>query len=299
MKKTIFSMAVLALITACTTLITAWTNKTEETPQAVENEETENVVEEIPIVEAPDSQQDNSSLSGIITIAPTHHANVTLLMGGTVKTISVNPGQYVAKGQIVATLSNPEFVELQQTYLESLAQTEYLQNNYMRQDGLATKGATSQKTQQQSKAEYLSMKSRLDATATRLKQLGIEPSAIVSKGIFSDLAIVAPISGYVADIAVNMGKYLSIGDRICDIIDQGGLQLQLNAFEKDLETISVGDNLTFTTNALQGQEFDATVKYIDPIVDDSSHSVKVYANVSSSENSKLFRTGMFVRARKK
>ena len=241
--------------------------------------------------------QENSSLNGIISIAPNHHANVTLLMGGTVQSISINPGQYVKKGQVIATLSNPEFVELQQTYLESLAQEEYLKTNYMRQDGLANKGAASQKTQQQSKAEYLSMKSRLDASAARLQQLGINPSSISSLGILQTLSIIAPISGYVADIDVNVGKYLSIGDRICDIVDQSELLLQLNAYEKDLESIHLGDQLTFTTRALPGKEFEATVKFIDQIVDSSNHSIRVFAKVT--EGNEQFRTGMYVRARKK
>ena len=84
-------------------------------------------------------------------------------MGGVVKHTSLLPGQQVRQGALLATLENPDFIALQQTYLDSHAQAEYLQAEYERQKTLSTEQAASQKKFQQSKADYLSMKSKLEA----------------------------------------------------------------------------------------------------------------------------------------
>ncbi len=234
------------------------------------------------------------SLSGVITAAPDRHASVTVLMGGTIAGINVRPGQYVNKGHIIATLDNPEFVELQQTYLETSAQTEFLEAEYLRQQTLAKSEVASQKKLQQSKAEYLSMKSRMDASATRLRQLGVSPAAILSHGIRPSLTVAAPISGYVADMDANIGRYLSTGDRICEVIDRNETMLMLTAYEKDLNAIEEKQHWTFTANGLPGKTFEAVVSHIDRAVDKDTRSVKVYARVTCG--SEQFRTGMYVRA---
>ena len=104
-------------------------------------------------------------------------------MGGIVKKASLLPGQWVAANSVIATLENPEFITLQQTYLDSHAQTEYLLAEYERQKNLSAEQAASQKKFQQSKADFLSMKSRQDAAAAQLSLLGVQTEALLKNGI--------------------------------------------------------------------------------------------------------------------
>ena len=76
-------------------------------------------------------------------------------MGGTVHATTLLPGDYVKKGSVVVSLENPDFITLQQTYLDAHAQTEYLEAEYKRQQRLSEQEAASQKRFQQSKADYL------------------------------------------------------------------------------------------------------------------------------------------------
>lgn len=69
------------------------------------------------------------SFNGIIMMPPQNHVTVTLGMGGSVRDIRVLPGEYVRKGEVILTLANPAFIELQQSYLDAAAQTEYLKKN--------------------------------------------------------------------------------------------------------------------------------------------------------------------------
>ena len=117
-----------------------------------------------------------ASFNGVLVIPPQNFATVTLSMGGIVKELSLLPGTYVRKGTLLGVLENPDFIDLQQAYLDSRAQLEYLEAEYQRQQNLSREEAASQKKLQQSKADYLSMKSRLQAAAARLRDGGGLPA---------------------------------------------------------------------------------------------------------------------------
>jgi multidrug efflux pump subunit AcrA (membrane-fusion protein) len=41
------------------------------------------------------------------------------LYGGVIKTLNVQIGSYVKKGQVIATIANPQFIQLQEEYLST------------------------------------------------------------------------------------------------------------------------------------------------------------------------------------
>ena len=63
-------------------------------------------------------------LNGTFVLSPQRQASVTLSIDGIVKNTSLLPGMYVRKGELLATLENPEFINLQQNYLDACAQSE-------------------------------------------------------------------------------------------------------------------------------------------------------------------------------
>lgn len=229
-------------------------------------------------------------------IPPQQHATITLSMGGAVHSVSFLPGDYVRKNQVILTLENPEFIALQQTWLDAAAQIEFLEKEYLRQQNLASHEAASQKRMQQSKAEYLSMKSRLDAAAAQLLILGVDARSLQTKGIQPYLEIKAPLNGYVTNMNVNVGKYFNVGEPVCDVIDKQAPMLQLTAYEKDLDKLNVGDRMEFHVNGMGNETFEAVLVSIDQMVDNANRSIKVYARVAHPQ--KDFRPGMYVSARK-
>lgn len=232
--------------------------------------------------------------NGILVLPPQQHATVTLPISGAIRHTSLLSGHYVRKGEVIATLDNPDFITLQQTYLDALAQTEFLEKEYLRQQTLSREEASSQKRFQQSKADYLSMKSRLEAAAAQLALLGADTQVLKEKGIRPYLEIKAPLTGYVTNTNLNIGKYLQAGDPVCDVIDKSRLLLQLTAYEKDLRKLNPGSTVQFRVNGMGEQTFEAILLSIDQMVNDENRSIKVYAQVKSANP--LFRPGMYVSA---
>lgn len=238
-----------------------------------------------------------ATFNGILIIPPQNHATITLTMDGTVKNTSLIPGVHVKKGEVLAMLENPEFITLQQTYLDSHAQTEYLSTEYLRQQTLSREEAASQKKFQQSKADYLSMKSKMDATAAQLSLLGVNTTELLSRGIVPYMEIKAPISGYVSNMQMNIGKHFSAGDPLCNIIDKSSTMLRLITYEKDLAKFNPNDRIEFRVNGMGKQTFHAVLISVGQQVDDINRSVDVYAKVI--DRNAQFRPGMYVTARVK
>lgn len=290
--------AVALLLAACSQ------PKTDNQPAlAVEPAVEETVVETIPadtasVVDAVTSATNlanHSSFNGTLVIPPQRHATVTLTMGGTVHSMSLLPGDYVKKGAVLATLENPDFINLQQSYLDAHAQTEYMKTEYERQQRLSSQEAASQKRFQQSKADYLSMKSRLEAAAAQLTLLGVQPEALQKNGIRPYLEVKSPLGGYVSALNINLGKYLNAGEPLCDVIDKEETLLCLTAYEKDLTDLTPGKQVQFRVNGMGTETFNATLLSIGQSVDADSRSLEVYARVK--ERNARFRPGMYVTAR--
>ena len=295
MKKIIIPLAAL-LLTACQS-----SNK--ETAQA---EQTDSVKTEssadsvkntthIDGVSGATAKENEVTFHGTISVLPEHVASVSVTMGGVVKSTTLVPGRFVSRGSVVAVLSNPEFVTLQQTYLDAHAQADFLSAEYERQRILSQEQAASQKKMQQAHADFLSMKSRRDAAAAQLRLLGVNPSSLLSGGLRTHLTVTAPISGYVSDVMVNIGKYVDSGAELCKIVDKNNLMVKIVTYEKELAYLHTGQELEFRVSGMGDETFSANIVSIGQKVDEGSRSVDVYAKINGQQ--KLFRPGMYVTAR--
>lgn len=293
MKKIVIPFVV--LIAACSSQ-----NSTETTTAHAASTDTvsksvvEEPAQEVNATSGATAAPNRTSFNGILVTTPQNHATVTLTMGGSIRSTSLLPGAYVKKGTVLVTLENPEFITLQQTYLDSHAQYEFLHSEFQRQQTLSREEASSQKRYQQSKAEYLSMRSRMDAAAAQLALLGVDTTSLLKNGIMPYLEIKAPISGYVADVKMNIGKHFSVGEPLCEIVNKSDMMLCLTAYEKDLVHLKIGDRVEFYVNGMDKQTFHGVVAMIGQQVNSENRSIEVYVRIA--EQNAQFRPGMYATA---
>lgn len=295
MKKIVYPILLFAFIACKGNQPTTDTEATPATAPKMETTAADTATSpSVDAITAATSKPNQVSFNGRIVLPPQRQATVALTMGGVIKNTSVIPGKYISKNAVIATLENPEFISLQQTYLDSHAQTEYLQAEYERQKNLSAEQAASQKKLQQSKADYLSMKSRQDAAAAQLSLLGVVPANLLKNGIQPLLEVKAPISGYITNVAMNTGKYINPGEALCEVIDKSAPMLCLTTYEKDLADMQVGSPVQFRVNGMGKQTFQGTVIAIGQKVDEVNRSLEVYASVKDPDPQ--FRPGMYVTA---
>ena len=296
MKKILLPIA--ALLCACSSAPTAPASTAASEAAATDSiaaAPAEEPASEVDAASGATSVPNEPTFNGILVLPPQSRATVTLTMGGSIRSTTLLPGAYVKQGTVLATLENPEVIALQQSYLDSHAQYEFLRTEFLRQQTLAREEASSQKHFQQSKAEYLSMRSRMDAAAAQLALLGVDTTRLLAGGIIPYLDIKAPISGYAADVKMNIGRHFDDGEPLCEIVNKSDMMLRLTAYEKDLANLRAGDRVEFRVNGIEGETFHGVITMVGQQVNNENRSIDVYVRIEGQNPQ--FRPGMYAMAR--
>lgn len=296
MKKILLPIA--ALLCACSSAPTAPASTAASEAAATDSiaaAPAEEPASEVDAASGATSVPNEPTFNGILVLPPQSRATVTLTMGGSIRSTTLLPGAYVKQGTVLALLENPEFIALQQSYLDSHAQYEFLRTEFLRQQTLAREEASSQKHFQQSKAEYLSMRSRMDAAAAQLALLGVDTTRLLAGGIIPYLDIKAPISGYAADVKMNIGRHFDVGEPLCEIVNKSDMMLRLTAYEKDLANLRAGDRVEFRVNGIEGETFHGVITMVGQQVNNENRSIDVYVRIEGQNPQ--FRPGMYAMAR--
>ena len=201
-------------------------------------------------------------LSGQIDVPPQGMASVSAPSGGYVRVSRFMPGNFVKKGQTLATLENPELVQLQQDYLLAKSNLQYAQQDYSRQKDLNENKASSDKVTQKAFNESQNQNIMMKGMAQKLTAMGINPVSLSANNIRRTFAVTSPISGYVSTVNVNIGQYVSPMDKMFDIVNTGDLHLVLKVFEKDLDKIKIGQKVFAYTNQNPTKKYEARVSII-------------------------------------
>lgn len=198
-------------------------------------------------------------LTGQIDVPPQGMASVSAPSGGYVKVSRFMPGNFVKKGQTLATLENPELVQLQQDYLLAKSNLQYAQQDYSRQKDLNENKASSDKVTQKAFNESQNQNIMMKGMAQKLTAMGINPGSLNANNIRRTFAVTSPISGYISTVNVNIGQYVSPMDNIFNVVNTSDIHLAVKVFEKDLNKISVGQKVFGFTNQNPTKKYEARV----------------------------------------
>ena len=178
--------------------------------------------------------------SGKIDVPPQNLVSISVPSGGYLKTTSLLEGMHVNKGQVLCTIEDKQFLQMQEDYLMARAKIGYAKAEYERQKELNKSKASSDKVYQQAQSEYNSLSILIQSYAEKLKFAGINPNNVSTKNMAKSINVYSPINGYVSQVNVNIGKYVTPSDVLFEIVNPTDIHLALNIFEKDIVKLSVG-----------------------------------------------------------
>lgn len=294
MKKIIYILSVTLLLAGC--------NTPKENAQEEHHEEKNKVeltasqFKTAQIAYAKVEMKNLSStvqVNGVLDVPPQNLVTVSALMGGFVKSTDLLQGMKVKKGEVLATIQNPDFIQIQQDYLDNKSKLKFAEQEYKRQEELVKDNVAAQKIFQQVSADYNSLKAIQSGLSEKLSILGINPASVENGKITSIISIVSPINGYVTTVNVNIGKYVNPQDVICEVVNTEHLHVELTVFEKDLNKIQIGQKVRFYLANEGGKERTATVYLINKKID-PDRSVRVHAHLDKEEPS--FVPGIYLKA---
>ena len=233
-------------------------------------------------------------VNGMIDVPPKNKSSVSTFTGGYITKTPLLVGDSVKKGQLLVTLENPEFVELQQNYLEVSEQLNYLKSEFNRQKTLFDEKITSEKNYLKAESAYKSNLAHYNGLRKKLQMLNLNPSSVEQGRIASTINLYAPISGHVTKVNVSNGTYVSPSDVIMEIVDIDHIHLELSVFEKDIMQIKKDQKIEFTIPEASDKTFEAEVHLVGTTIDEQTRRVKVHGHVDNDKEN--FIVGMFVDA---
>jgi membrane fusion protein, heavy metal efflux system len=230
--------------------------------------------------------------SGALDVPPQQLLTVSSPYGGTLKSTELLQGKPVTKGEVIAVLENPEFIQLQQDYLDYKSQLVYLKEELNRQEELSKENVNAKKTLQKASSDYNSMMARVQGLRSKLLLININPDKINPSGISGKANIYAPISGYVTKVMVNIGKFVNANQELFEIVDTRHLHAELTIFEKDVPKLKIGQKIRFVLNNETAERF-AEVHLIGREIS-AERTVRVHGHLSQEDKNLL--PGMYLKA---
>ncbi|NBG64565.1 efflux RND transporter periplasmic adaptor subunit [Acidiluteibacter ferrifornacis] len=233
--------------------------------------------------------------TGTIDVPPQNKVIVNAKMGGFVQSTPLLLGNYVEKGATLVIIENPEFIKIQQQYLEHKQQLSYLESEYNRQKTLNTEQISSEKNFLKAESDYKSTLATVKGLEKTLGLIGISTASLTEDNISSSARITAPISGTISALNITTGSYVSATDPILEITNSDHMHLELEVFEKDALKIKKGQHLSFTIPESGNTAFPAEVHLVSNTIDANKRTVRVHAHINDSLH-QLFAVGMYVNA---
>lgn len=221
--------------------------------------------------------------NGQLSVPNNFKANATSLYGGVVKRLLVQMGEHVRKGQPVAEISNPQFLQLQEEYLTLDSRIALAQQEANRQQELNQGNAGALKNLQSATAELASLRTRRASLQQQIQLMGIDPSSLRNGNLRSSLWVASPISGVISNVFAKIGSYVDVSAPVVEIVDNSALHVDLQVFEKDLPQLRVGQIIHFTLTNNAVREYDAEVFSIGAAFENESKTIPVHARVKGDK----------------
>lgn len=247
------------------------------------------------IIGKPEQKNISSVLkvNGKIEVPPQNMISISVPMGGYLKETKLIPGMLIKKGEVIATLEDQQYIQLQQEFLTTKNKLVFLEKEFERQKELNQSKASSDKIFQEAESNFKEQKIILKSISEKLRLIGINPDKLDENNLSRTINLFAPINGFVSLVNVNIGKYVNPSDVLFELINPDDIHLVLTVFEKDVQLIAIGQKLLAFTNNDARKKFPCEILLISQNLN-SDRSVDVHCHFDSFDKSLI--PGMYMNA---
>ena len=175
---------------------------------------------------------------------------------GRIESLKVNfTGDYVQKGQVIASVYSPELVT---------AQEELFQAKKMHETQPQLFSAAKEKLK------------TWKLTNSQIEQMLQSGVTTATFDIRSD------VSGSVIQKMVNVGDYIQRGQPIYEIADLSRVWVLFDVYESDMGWVKKGDKVEYTVSSLPGETFTGTISFLDPMINSATRVAKARLETTNS-----------------
>lgn len=210
------------------------------------------------------------------------------IVSGTVESVEVSLGDYVQRGQLLASMLSTDVTALQRNYNVAKADLEVAEKNLSRAEELYKTGMISEKEYAEARKDYANGLSDF-----KEKQQILELYGSSSERLDATFRVLAPRSGYIVERNINEGMQIRTDNNtnIFTISDLKTVWIWANVHESDMSKVHEGDRVAVKTIAYPDKTFTGTIKKIGTVLDPQSRVIRVRTELNNEEG--LLKPQMF------
>ncbi len=259
--------------------------------------------------------------NGIVKAIPNKTFFIASPVKGRLVNVYVEPNDQITKSKLLCEIASQDVAELQLNINEKLIDLEgkieearlelsLAESTFNREQELFNNGITAKKEFLEAENNYKISKANLailERSKQSLEKLAEKRLSIVGSHLDENIKdsgvveIVAPNNGIILTRLINPGEVVDENKVLFEVSDLSEVFLESHVYEKDLSEVSLGEEVTFTTEASPSDVFHGTLSYISERVASETRTVTVRAKIRNPRHKlkpEMFGT-MFIHSPKK
>ncbi|OFZ65627.1 MAG: efflux transporter periplasmic adaptor subunit [Bacteroidetes bacterium RIFCSPHIGHO2_02_FULL_44_7] len=206
-------------------------------------------------------------------LKPMEEVDIAINASGKVKSLNIQLGTFVRKGQVIGSIDNSlKSINLETTQL----QVTKLKQDYERIQELRAGNAATQVELDNAKYNLENAKMQITLLQQQIR----------------DGSLVSPISGIVTAKNISVGEFINMGASAAKVVDVSQMKTSVMVSEKDVYRLSEGMEVKITSDVFADKPMTGKIRYISPL-GDASHNYEVEVLVENKQKLSL-KAGTFV-----
>lgn len=224
--------------------------------------------------------------TGQIEADPARTTVVAAKVAGVIESVEFREGDFVTKGQVLATIRAPGLGSMRADVAALQARSASARANLTRLEALAQRNMASQQELAAARAEATALQAEASAAQQRLKALGLG-----ARGTAPKFELRAPASGFATHRGVIAGESVLAEQEVATIVDLERAWFVARVFEHQLARIRVGAAAAVELNAYPGETFLGAIDFVSPQVDADARTI--VARIVIDNREAMLRIGLF------
>lgn len=192
-----------------------------------------------------------------VVIPPSHDYVVSAPAAGVINQLQVAVGDKIKKGAVLARISSPDLLMLQQQYLKAASELQLSQQAYNRDKKMLAEGVIAERRWQETRSQYGTFVSALNEARQLLAIAGMPEADInrlaKTRRLNSALTVYAPISGVILERMAATGERINNLSPLYRIANLDELWLDINIPQERIASIQVGDQVAVENTGLSAR----------------------------------------------
>ena len=218
----------------------------------------ENQEKNVPFVKDTtiESRDFTVSYSIVGVLLPYESASLSPEQGGKIVYLSVDKGDRVRKGQVIARINQQlDYASYQQAVANyNLALSEYERTERLFNNGVATE------------QQFTNAKLNLDIAETTVE---------LARSKLPLTVVRSPINGIVNAKNMSLGELSAPGTPIVEIVDVSRVKVSVGIPERYMTDISRGSTVQITFDVFPGETYKGTVSFVSPTINENNRTFEV------------------------